>query len=210
MVMYYPYGATLEMGPTAILPNSSYLQVDPDKRVAMGKSGGRLLGLTETKLNTHNNSQACAVLIHFHLWHRGTKRLIEEFTEEHPARPMIKFQFFAPTIPITPTWNHDPTFLPFPNATLKILSSTIDKENKLIIHSTADLTIRGITNNIVIPFELNKGQTIFSAKGSVDIDRTLYNVKYKSDKFFEGLGDKMIYDNFTITFNLFTKEVLPP
>ena len=94
----------------------------------------------------------------------------------------------------------------FPNASLKLLSSTIDKNNSLLIHSTADLTIRGITNSIVIPFKLNKNKMIFSAKGSVDIDRTMYNVKYKSDKFFEGLGDNMIYDNFTITFNLLKKQ----
>ena len=94
MVMYYPYGSTFEMGPTAILPNGSYLQVNPDERVALGKSQGKLLGLTETKLNTLKTGQAFAVMIHFHIWHRGTKRLIEEFTKEHPARPMVKFQFF--------------------------------------------------------------------------------------------------------------------
>ena len=118
MVMYYPYGSTFEMGPTAILPNGSYLQVNPDERVALGKSQGKLLGLTETKLNTLKTGQAFAVMIHFHIWHRGTKRLIEEFTKEHPARPMVKFQFFTTHIPTKPTWNHNPKFLPFPNATL--------------------------------------------------------------------------------------------
>ena len=58
MVMYYPYGSTFEMGPTAILPNGSYLQVNPDERVALGKSQGKLLGLTETKLNTLKTGQA--------------------------------------------------------------------------------------------------------------------------------------------------------
>ena len=46
------------------------------------------------------------------------------------------------------------------------------------------------------------------ATGTVDIDRTLYNVRYKSGKFFDNLEDKLIYDDFTIEFVLFTRETI--
>ena len=46
--------------------------------------------------------------------------------------------------------------------------------------------------------------TKFIAIGSVDIDRTLYNIKYKSGAYFFDLGDKIIYDDFTIKFKVQT------
>ena len=42
----------------------------------------------------------------------------------------------------------------------------------------------------------------FAAFAEVNIDRTLYDIKYGSGKFFEGLGDKMISDEFTIKFKI--------
>ena len=69
----------------------------------------------------------------------------------------------------------------------------------------AGLTIRGITHEIKFPFELAQYQNIFIAEGSVDIDRTLYNINYKSGKFFDELGDKLIYDNFTVQFKVQTR-----
>jgi polyisoprenoid-binding protein YceI len=38
-----------------------------------------------------------------------------------------------------------------------------------------------------------------SASAKIVINRTDYNVKYGSKSFFEGLGDKVIYDDFTLT-----------
>ena len=94
----------------------------------------------------------------------------------------------------------------FPVSTLKLISSKLDKSSELI-HSIADLTIRGITKSTVITLRLNKNKENFTAVGSIDIDRTLYDIKYKSNKFYDNLGDKFIYDNFTIDFNLSTKNV---
>ena len=68
----------------------------------------------------------------------------------------------------------------------------------------ADLTIRGITNEISILFRLDKSENNLTAIGSVDIDRTLYNIKYKSGNYFFNLGDKIIYDDFTIKFTIHT------
>lgn len=56
------------------------------------------------------------------------------------------------------------------------------------------LTIKGITHPI--KFKAMKDGAAFVAK--VDVDRTLYNIKYGSGKFFDNLGDKMIKDIFKL------------
>ena len=63
---------------------------------------------------------------------------------------------------------------------------------------TADLTIKGITNPVTFDLAV-KGNTATSV---VKIDRTKYNIKYGSKSFFESIGDKAIYDDFTLTVNL--------
>lgn len=73
-------------------------------------------------------------------------------------------------------------------------------------HFLADLTIKGITN----PVEFNAKVTIIgdklNADGVITVNRTLYEIKYGSGKFFEGLGDKMIYDDFTLAFNVVAQK----
>ena len=43
------------------------------------------------------------------------------------------------------------------------------------------------------------------ANGRINIDRTLFDIKYGSGKFFENLGDRMILDDFTLNFNLIVR-----
>ena len=95
----------------------------------------------------------------------------------------------------------------FPHAILEIKGrqSLIIENSKKSDQILADLTIRGITHEIKLPLDLTQSQNNFNAEGSVDIDRTLYNIQYKSRKFFDELGDKLIYDNFTVQFMVQTK-----
>jgi hypothetical protein len=65
--------------------------VDPIAQAAVGDGG--CLGLSETKLTLPVN-QGCCVLINFHLWHRGTRRLAEG-----KRRAMLKFQVFSASNP---------------------------------------------------------------------------------------------------------------
>lgn len=67
---------------------------------------------------------------------------------------------------------------------------------------TANLTIKGITKEVSFPAMVSITETGVSAVASFDIDRTLYDIKYGSGKFFEGLGDKMINDTFNIKVNI--------
>ena len=95
----------------------------------------------------------------------------------------------------------------FPHAILEIKGrqSLIIENSKKSDQILADLTIRGITHEIKFPLDLTQSQNNFNAEGSVDIDRTLYNIQYKSGKYFDELGDKLIYDNFTVQFIVQTK-----
>ena len=95
----------------------------------------------------------------------------------------------------------------FPHAILEIKGrqSLIIENSKKSAQVLADLTIRGITHEIKFPLDLTQSQNNFNAEGSVDIDRTLYNIQYKSGKFFDELGDKLIYDIFTVQFMVQTK-----
>ena len=95
----------------------------------------------------------------------------------------------------------------FPHVILEIKrQTTIIEENKTIREGVlADLTIRDMTHEIKFPFILTQSKNILTGEGSVDIDRTLYNIQYKSGKFFDDLGNHLIYDDFTVQFRVQTK-----
>lgn len=70
---------------------------------------------------------------------------------------------------------------------------------------TGNLTIKGISKSISFPASIKFENGVLSAFADFDIDRTQWDIKYGSGKFFEGLGDKMISDNFNISFKLTAK-----
>ena len=67
----------------------------------------------------------------------------------------------------------------------------------------ANLTIKGQTHPVEFPvmITLNDNDGL-SAKGTLQFDRTLYDVQYGSGSLFSGLGDKIIYDNVTLSFDV--------
>lgn len=65
-----------------------------------------------------------------------------------------------------------------------------------------NLTVKGLTFPITFPATIDVKGGIASASASAEIDRTKYNVRYGSGKFFQNLGDKLIYDNFKVNLAL--------
>jgi polyisoprenoid-binding protein YceI len=63
---------------------------------------------------------------------------------------------------------------------------------------TGNLTIKGITNAVSFPAEVTVAGGKATAKATLKVDRTKFDIKYRSSNFFENLGDKAIYDEFTI------------
>lgn len=87
-----------------------------------------------------------------------------------------------------------------PKATLTIKKVEAIKGSKTAenVTVTADLTIKGITKQVVFPaIIVVKGNTL-TANADFNIDRTLWDIKYGSKSFIEGIGDKAIDNDFNV------------
>lgn len=91
----------------------------------------------------------------------------------------------------------------FPEATLTLTQIAQGKNDTVTV--TADLTIKGITNPVTFPLVVKQAKGIWHATGEVTLDRTLWDIRYRSGKFFQDLGDKLIYDDFKLSFDLKTE-----
>lgn len=81
-----------------------------------------------------------------------------------------------------------------------VITKVVKDGDKHIIHG--DLTIKGITEKVKIPTTIKMDGDKLVAIGEAEIDRTKYDIRFRSGKFFEDLGDKMIYDNFVVKFKV--------
>ena len=88
----------------------------------------------------------------------------------------------------------------FPQSTLEV--KKVESKSGKIFHFTADLTIKGITSPVEFDAEVNETSGKLTVSGILTVNRTKFGIKYGSGSFFEGLGDKVIYDDFTLKFNL--------
>ena len=68
-----------------------------------------------------------------------------------------------------------------------------------------NLTIRDVTKEVTFMTQLTPDGKKYKATTNITIDRSNYNVKYGSGSFFEGLGDKTIYDEFDLAITLITE-----
>lgn len=64
----------------------------------------------------------------------------------------------------------------------------------------ADITIKGITKEIAFDAIINRDSGTASA--DIKLDRTDFDIKYSSSKFFPEIGNKMVYDEFNLKINL--------
>lgn len=86
--------------------------------------------------------------------------------------------------------------------TSKFMITRVEQKKGNIVEVTGNLTIKGITHIVTIPTTLKKNGDTLQATGSVKLDRTRWDIKYGSGKFFKGLGDKLIRDDFELKLNL--------
>lgn len=63
---------------------------------------------------------------------------------------------------------------------------------------TADLMIKGITNEVTFPAILIVKGSNVTANADFNIDRSKWDIRYGSKTFFEGIGDKAIDNDFNI------------
>lgn len=91
----------------------------------------------------------------------------------------------------------------FPTAKLSITDLQITERTKYEI--TADLTIKGKTHSITFNADVKIQGNAYLATANFKIDRTKWDIKYKSGNFFQDLGDKAILDE--IEFDIFLLSV---
>lgn len=88
----------------------------------------------------------------------------------------------------------------FPMSTFKITKVT--PKGGDVFDVTGNMTIKGITNAVTFPATVKMTDNAITANGRATLDRTKYDIRYGSKSFFEGLGDKAIYDDFTVEMKL--------
>lgn len=94
----------------------------------------------------------------------------------------------------------------YPTATLNITNAVSKGSGQYNI--TADLTIKGITHPVNFVAVLKSESKNMVATANIKVDRSLYNVRYGSGKFFDDLGDKTIYDEFELDVKLVAGSTL--
>jgi polyisoprenoid-binding protein YceI len=92
----------------------------------------------------------------------------------------------------------------FPTATFKITEVKPNGKNgKFTV--TGDMTIKSTTKPVSFDAQLVANGDKVVAIADIVIDRSEFDVRYGSGSFFDDLGDKTIYDDFTLSVNLVTK-----
>ncbi len=86
----------------------------------------------------------------------------------------------------------------YPEATLEITSVSGK-------HVEGDLTIKGITHPVGFDVAVNINGNTLIATGKLVIDRTKYEMKFRSGNFFKDLGDTLIYNDFELNVNVTAK-----
>jgi len=97
----------------------------------------------------------------------------------------------------------------FPTATLVITSVEpvdADSGESGTYTVTADLTIKGITNPITFEADTQVNQDTITAVAELEIDRSLWDVRYGSSSFFDDLGDSVISDQIEFLIDLTAVE----
>ena len=92
----------------------------------------------------------------------------------------------------------------FPESKMEIKKVTLVSDSEY--HFLADLTIKGITSPVEFNAKVTESGDKLNADGVITVNRTLYGIKYGSGSFFQGLGDKMIYDDFTLAFSVVAQK----
>lgn len=81
-------------------------------------------------------------------------------------------------------------------STLTITDVEYNGNGRYVIQ--AKVSIKGIEQNITFDATGYNNKGKFSASASFKLDRSLFDVRYGSESFFDNLGDKAIYDDFDI------------
>lgn len=89
----------------------------------------------------------------------------------------------------------------YPTATFALTSVTT-VEGEETPQATGIMTIKGIENEVTFPAMFVMTDAGVRLTGVVTLDRTLWDIRYGSETFFENLGDNLIEDQFALTLDV--------
>ncbi|MCC7464620.1 MAG: YceI family protein [Saprospiraceae bacterium] len=93
----------------------------------------------------------------------------------------------------------------YPTATF-VITKAIPQDTKGNYKIIGNLTIKGTTKEAKFFANLAESNGMVNAAGKITIDRSEFNMRYGSGSFFDGLGDKTIYDEFDLQVSLVAKK----
>jgi polyisoprenoid-binding protein YceI/rhodanese-related sulfurtransferase len=95
----------------------------------------------------------------------------------------------------------------FGEAAFEIVTAMNSSENSLSYSLQGNLSIKDVTREIEFPAIITPmGQGIINGQAHFDFDRTLWNVRYGSEKFFEKLGMHLVNDVVSLELFLVAKK----
>ncbi len=66
------------------------------------------------------------------------------------------------------------------------------------------LTMKGVTQEVIVPYTLSQTETGYEIQGQFELDRTLWGVTTLSSSFFEDIGDSVVEDTIKLDFVVYT------
>jgi polyisoprenoid-binding protein YceI len=91
----------------------------------------------------------------------------------------------------------------FPSSTLAIKHGKLKEQG--VYTFSGNLTIKEKTHPVTFEARVDEMGETLKFKGTLTIDRSKYDVRYGSKSFFDNLGDKIIYDEFKLDFDITLK-----
>ncbi|MES2484922.1 MAG: YceI family protein [Bacteroidota bacterium] len=92
----------------------------------------------------------------------------------------------------------------FPVSTIAITGSA--PANDDVVKVTGNLTIKGITHPVTFPSKIAVKDGIAKMSGRLVIDRTQWDVRYQSGKFYDLLADQTMSDSIAFHINIVAKK----
>jgi polyisoprenoid-binding protein YceI len=94
----------------------------------------------------------------------------------------------------------------YPEATFTIINANYINNEKYQI--AGNLTIKGISHPVNFAADVVTTDDIITASGRIVIDRTKYDMKFRSGNFFTNLGDTLIYNEIDLDVNITASAAL--
>ena len=88
-------------------------------------------------------------------------------------------------------------------ATFKI-TKVESKDGKQFL--TGDFTIKGNTHSETFPVAVKTDAGKLTAEAKLELDRTKWDIKYRSARFVPNIGDKVIHDKFELSIKIAAKK----